>query len=123
MKGLNRNVGYQKLSQVRHRQKPRVAGRPCSENSRSAGKRFISLRYAGSLNRHQLYIVSACAKDLFGWRIALVGRENQIEDVRFLFSPLTTPLWRIHSFARPASPPPFGERWEFLNSVRASNLA
>jgi len=28
------------------------------------------------------------------WRIALVGRENQIEDVRFLFSPLTTPpLW------------------------------
>ena len=26
------------------------------------------------------------------WRIALVGQENQIEDVRFLFSPLTTPL-------------------------------
>ena len=28
------------------------------------------------------------------WRIALVGQENQIEDVRFLFSPsTTTPLW------------------------------
>ena len=25
------------------------------------------------------------------WRIALVGQENQIEDIRFLFSPLTTP--------------------------------
>src|ERR1700721_2370128 len=28
------------------------------------------------------------------WRFALVGQENQIEDVRFLFSPVTTPpLW------------------------------
>ena len=28
------------------------------------------------------------------WRIAPVGQENQIEDVRFLFSPSTTPpLW------------------------------
>ena len=44
----------------------------------------------------------ATRKDLFGcpgespwltWRFA-VGQENQIKDVRFLFSPLTTsPLW------------------------------
>ena len=51
-----------------------------------------------SLNRHQLYIViiaNACAFTQgpfwLPWRIALVGRENQIEDVRFFLSPSTTP--------------------------------
>ena len=59
-----------------------------------SGKNFVSLRYAGSLNRHQLYmaiVVNACActQGLF-WlprRIGFVGRGNQFEDIRFLFSP------------------------------------
>ena len=63
---------------------------------------FISLRYAGSLNRHQLYIVivanaCACTQGPFWlpWRIALVGRGNHTEDARALPAPLTVPppLW------------------------------
>ena len=63
----------------------------------------IQIRYAHpiSLNRHQLYVVivaNGCGYTQgpfwLPWRIALVGQENQIEDVRFLFSPLATPpLW------------------------------
>src|SRR6266700_2924962 len=59
------------------------------------------VRVSTSLDCHQLYtvIVANSCGYMQGhfwlpWRIALVGQENQIEDVRFLFSPLTTPpLW------------------------------
>ena len=60
----------------------------------------IQIRYAHLISPgcHQLYVVivaNGCGymqgPFWLPWRIALVGQENQIEDVRFLFSPLTTP--------------------------------
>jgi len=57
-----------------------------------------------SLNCHQLYVVIVAngygytqGPFRLPWSIALVGQENQIKDVRFLFSPFslltTPPLW------------------------------
>jgi hypothetical protein len=64
----------------------------------SAPKFYIRYTHPISLGRHQPYIVTvanACGYTQgpfwLPWRIALVGRENHIEDVRFLCSPLTTP--------------------------------
>ena len=61
----------------------------------------IQFRYAYSISPscYQLYAVVIVANGCgytqgpfwLPWRIALVGQENQIEDKRFLFSPLTTP--------------------------------
>src|ERR1700679_100561 len=65
----------------------------------SAAKFQIRYAQPTSPDCHQLYIVivaNGCGYTQgpfwLPWRIAFVGQENQIEDVRFLFSPLTTPL-------------------------------
>jgi hypothetical protein len=67
----------------------------------SAARFQIRYAYPISPDCHQLYIVTVAngcgykqGPFWLPWRIALVGQGDQIEDVRFLFSPLTTPpLW------------------------------
>src|SRR6266404_3872486 len=60
----------------------------------------LQIRYAHPISPGCYIVIVAngcgCTQGPFWlpWRIALVGQENQIEDVRFLFSPSTTPpLW------------------------------
>ena len=54
---------------------------------------FATVR--GSPNRHQLYIVIVASACACTQGLALVGRGNQIENIRFLFSPFLPmpPLW------------------------------
>ena len=68
----------------------------------SAARFQIRYAYLISPDCHQLYVVTVAngcgyTQGPFWLRIALVGQKNQIEDVRFLFSPfsplITPPLW------------------------------
>jgi len=62
------------------------------------GKREKEEAYVEEAYVEEAYVANGCGCTQgpfwLPWRIALVGQENQIEDVRFLFSPLTMPpLW------------------------------
>jgi len=65
---------------------------------KSSAKRLPPLASAARFQIRYAYPVSLVIEVngartvLVALRIALVGQENQIKDVRFLFSPLTTPL-------------------------------